>query len=93
MDSAVDQDIRDGLASYLAGSLTLMEFHRWLMPFLWTINRQEDPLAYQRASKIALYLAEYGAGHRTEEELRGLFRPLQDVGDASDADTSPSRTA
>lgn len=76
MDSLTEQEIRGRLASYLAGRLSLREFHRWLIPLLWTINRQDDPIAFRKASKIALYMAEYGAGHRTEQDLRGLFGPL-----------------
>ena len=72
----VEQEIQDQLARYLAGQLSLNEFRLWLMPLLWVINRHDDPRAFRTASRIALYIAEFGAGHRTEEELRRLIGPF-----------------
>jgi hypothetical protein len=76
MDSPVEEEIRDRLARYLAGHDSLDSFRLWLMPFLWKIPREDDSRAFQMASQIGLYIAEYGAGHRTEQELRGLLRPF-----------------
>jgi hypothetical protein len=40
---------------------------------LWSIPRDDDPAAFKTASKLALYMSEYGAGHRSEDDLRQLF--------------------
>lgn len=76
MDSRTNREIRDQTARYLTGALSLNEFHLWLMPLPWTIDRTNDSLAFETASQIALYMAEYAAGHRTEPEMRGLLGPF-----------------
>lgn len=75
MESATDREIREHLTLYLRGRLTLAEFHRWLLPLLWKIDRQSEADAFRRASRIVLYISEYSAGQHTEGELRDLLEP------------------
>ena len=76
MDSPFEQEIRKQVDRYLAGQISLNELRLWLMPLLWNIHRDDDLPAFQTAGKIALYISEYGAGHRTEQELRGLLASM-----------------
>ncbi|GAC1406775.1 MAG: hypothetical protein NVSMB52_20280 [Chloroflexota bacterium] len=76
MESPTEREIRERVASYISGRSSLNEFRLWLMPLLWQIDRERDALAFRLATKLALYIAEYGAGHRTDADMRGLFGPL-----------------
>jgi hypothetical protein len=73
MDSPMEKAIRDQLGHYFERRISLNQFRLWLMPLLWTIDREGDAHAFETASAIALYLAEYGAGHRTEKEIQVLL--------------------
>lgn len=76
MDAPVEDSIHQQLSRYLAGDISVKELHQWLMPQFWTMDREAEPDALALASEIGLYLAEYGAGHRTESELRSLLDSL-----------------
>jgi hypothetical protein len=76
MASLIEQEIRERLVKYLGEETSLNDLRLWLMPQLWTIDRESDCATFQIASKIALYIAEYGAGHRTPSELRELLKPF-----------------
>jgi hypothetical protein len=76
MDAPVEDSIRQQLSRYLVGGISVKELHQWLMPRFWTMDREAEPDALTLAREIGLYLAEYGAGHRTEPELRSLLDRL-----------------
>jgi hypothetical protein len=76
MDSPMEKAIRYQLGHYFEHQISLNQFRLWLMPLLWTIDRENDAHAFETASTMALYLAEYGAGHRAEKEMRVLLGPF-----------------
>lgn len=76
MDSPMTTAIRERLASYLRGETTLQAFDAWFVPATWEIRHEDDPEAADMTNEIYLRIAEYSLGHRTEEELKGFFRPL-----------------
>ena len=69
--ASIDWNVRTHLQRYLLGEEILRAFQRWFTPIAW---RETD---HQSASKlvrtVALFLAEYTSGHRSEPELRNLF--------------------
>jgi hypothetical protein len=85
MDSPAMRELREHVAHYLADDISLDELRIWLMPSLWSIDREADSAAFQTISKTALYIAEFGAGHRTERELRGLLGSVAKEPPARDA--------
>lgn len=71
-DVKLREQIKDHLASYLAGQTELSEFHDWLIPATWHIDlapESDKRIAY----RVQLLLAEFSGGDRTEEELRSAF--------------------
>jgi hypothetical protein len=73
--SFAELTIRKHVASYLAGSLSLLDFAGLIAALAWNHFESTDS-AEQLANSVELWLAEYSNGHRTETELQGLLRPL-----------------
>jgi hypothetical protein len=69
-----DTSVRDKLADYVTGRLSLRAFHRWFMPATWDVDGL-DRLG-DVVNQIKLHLAEFTNGHRTEHELKDALRPL-----------------
>jgi hypothetical protein len=76
MECSAQLEIRGHVHRFLVGQMSANDLRLWVMPKLWSIRRATEPTAFHAASRIALYLAEYGAGHRTLGELRGLLGPF-----------------
>jgi len=76
MASPLERAIRDHVAQYLAGHLSVRELDAWLWPATSNIEDVDDPVARDLTYEIILRLAEYSKGHRTEAELRELLRPI-----------------
>lgn len=93
MDSPTQKRIRQHVAHYLAGQETLADFRRWLLPLLWRVDRVNDIAAFDTVTEIALYLAEYDRGHRTESEVQGLLGPLLLPGPSMPSGTTASTQA
>lgn len=70
-----DLGIREKLAKYLAGEISLSTFQEWFVPRAWNIEKR-DPAAVELAHEIDLRLAEFSNGDWTEEELKSKLRPL-----------------
>lgn len=68
--------IRDWLARYLAGQISLGEFHDWFIPATWDLGATGDASARTLAHQVQLRLAEFSSGHWTEEELQRQLAPL-----------------
>lgn len=70
----LDADIRDRLAQYLRGELTLRSFQEWFIRETWDIQNSEPQYILDLAYSIKLKLAEYTNGHLTEDDLRKALR-------------------
>jgi len=72
MPRSIASDLRDRLARYLAGALSLTDVRLWLASAVWDIEGSGD----QRAVSLLHALAEYANGDWTDAELKELFRSL-----------------
>lgn len=72
----LDLAIREQLARYLAGEISLPEFQEWFVPRAWNIEKQGSPAAGDLAHEVELRLAEFSNGDWTEDELKSKLRPL-----------------
>jgi hypothetical protein len=76
MSHSLDFNIREKLAEYLAGKISLDEFEDWFFPETIEVA-QESPLALIKlVYGIKLSLAEFSHGDWSESEFRGLLRSL-----------------
>jgi len=75
MTSSLDQEVLENLRRYLAGDLSVAEFHRWFMPRMWELP-QADPGSHRLSRQVALHLAEFTSDHGTESELRDALSEL-----------------
>lgn len=100
MPHTLDQEIRQQLARYLAGRITLAEFTRWFGPVSWRAEELADanPALADYVGQIDLRLAEYADNYWSAEELRGLLGPFvvaparNDSGTVSPPTSSTVRT-
>ena len=69
-------EIREKLAEFLAGRISLDDFKEWFIPATWDIEQSRDSLVYELVAEIHLKLGEFSNDHWTEDELRRLLRPL-----------------
>jgi hypothetical protein len=78
MPHTLDRDIRQQLARYLAGDISLAEFTRWFGPVAWQAEESadSDPWLANYAGQIDLRIVEYADNYWNEEELRGLLGPF-----------------
>lgn len=83
MQTPLQQAIREQLRVYLAREQSLREFHEWFVPATLDVDDSGDPAAIDLTYDIILWLAEYSYGHRSEDNLRELFRSLAAVPAAS----------
>lgn len=65
-----DYAIREKLAHFLTGGLSLDQFEDWLVQKSWNMHRDSDDQSQKLASAIELRLAEHSNGHLSEPELR-----------------------
>jgi hypothetical protein len=72
----MEQNIRAQVGCYMAGQISLNDLRLWILPLLWTIDRESDVFAFEMAATIARYIAEYAAGQWTEQQMRGLLGPF-----------------
>jgi hypothetical protein len=79
MTGAIDLEIRDWLARYLNGDLSLHQFEDWFVPVAWNIEQTKNPKANELAGEVELRLAEFSNGHWTEAELRSRLEPLVSI--------------
>lgn len=66
----LDLEIREWLAQYLTGKITLQQFEERFVPASWDVNKLNNQLASELVGEIELRLAEYSNGHLTVEGLR-----------------------
>ena len=76
MDFRLDLDIREKLASYLVGEISLGEFEDWFVPASWNVAQSNNSNAVNLVYEIELWLAEYSDGHWNEQELKNYLKLL-----------------
>ena len=76
MSHSLDFNIREQLAEYLAGEISLREFEDWFFPETWDINLVDNIALLNLVYGIKLRLAEFSNGDWTEDELRSYLRPF-----------------
>jgi hypothetical protein len=76
MDFRLDLKIREKLASYLVGEISLREFEDWFVPASWNVAQSNNSNAVNLVYEIELWLAEYSDGHWNEQELKNYLKPL-----------------
>ncbi len=81
MQSSLDLNLRDQLARYLTGDVSLDEFKDWLAAETWDLEQHGNP-ASTLAIRVKHRLAEQSSGYCTEEDLKHMLRPLAAVGAA-----------
>lgn len=62
--------IRDRVAAFLVGEISLTELDRWLTANTWNIHQRGDTEAEGLTYALELRLAEHSIGHLGETELR-----------------------
>jgi len=76
MNPLLENKIRDKLASYLLGEVSLEDFKDWFVPASWNVDHSNNRAAINMVYEIELRLAEYSNGYWSEDELKQLLRPL-----------------
>jgi hypothetical protein len=76
MNLSLDDDIRNKLANYLVGEISLEEFEDWFVSASWNVNQSKNKDAINIVYEIELWLSEYYDNFRSEDELKFLLRPL-----------------
>ena len=74
MPHSLDFNIRERLAEYLAGEISLRDFEDWFFPETWDIDRIDNLALANLVYGIKLRLAEFPHGDWTETELRSRLR-------------------
>jgi hypothetical protein len=97
MQSSLSRDIREWLARYLAGEISLHEFDNWFASATWTSDETADHETRELAHTIEHQLAEYTDGYWTEDELKRMLAPLVEhytvtVGPVRQVSSSMSQT-
>ena len=71
-----ENQIRELLANYLRGDISLDQFEDWLVERSWNMHRDSDGAAQKLAAAIELRLAEYSSGHLSDNDLRKELVPI-----------------
>ncbi len=61
--------VRNKLAKYLSGEISLQGFNRWFVPATWDVDDASSKSLRDLIGKIKLRLAEYSSGHWEKDEL------------------------
>src|SRR5687768_10744942 len=76
MQPSLDVAIREQLARYLRGEMSIAEFEDWFIPATWNVDQVGNDVARELTYEIQLRLAEFSYPHWTEAELKELLIPL-----------------
>jgi len=76
MNLSLDNEIREKLADYLVGKISLEEFEDWFVSASWNIDQSKNQVAINMVYEIELWLSEYYNHFRSEDALKALLRPL-----------------
>jgi hypothetical protein len=69
-----EHHIREALARYVSGEVSLVEFQDWFIPRAWEVLA-EGSSATDVTSELELLLAEFTNGQWTERDLREALKP------------------
>lgn len=69
----VENAIRDQIARYLSGDISLAEFEDWFVPRAWVAAREGSAAALDLVMQIELLLGEFSSGHRTEDDVKAAL--------------------
>ncbi len=69
-------DMTDALDRYLTGQISVSELQVRLAGIAWDVLLDDDTPGAYVLYELELGLAEFSNGDWTEDELKGLFRPL-----------------
>jgi hypothetical protein len=72
----IEQSIRQHLADYLAGNISLDDFTSWLVGATWNVWNAGSTGAAELTYSVELALAEHSSGLLPDEELRAELRAL-----------------
>ncbi len=78
MSYSLDYIIREQLAKYLVGEVSLHKFEDWFFPEIWNVDQVNNVALLNLVYEIKLRLAEFSNGDWTENELQSLLRPFMD---------------
>lgn len=76
MHDPLNSEIREQLARYVRGDISLHEFRRWFVPQVWNIHQRNDAALEDFVGEIDLRMAEYSNGDWSEEDLREILSSL-----------------
>jgi|SRR6185436_1745912 len=65
-----ESQIRQHIASFLAGKESLADFEDWLARNSWNMHKDSEQNAQDLVSDIELRLSEFSSGHLSEDELK-----------------------
>jgi hypothetical protein len=71
-----EHQIRQWLARFLHGEVSLDQFEDWFVQRSWNMHRDSDDASQKLASAIELRLAEYSSGHLSDEQLHNELLPF-----------------
>jgi hypothetical protein len=69
-------EIREQIARYLAGQISLQDFEDWFVARSWNFHEAATPLMQEIVSQVELLLAEHSNSHLDEQSLRQKLLPL-----------------
>lgn len=70
MQSSLELEIRQKLAQYAVGAMTLAEFRAWFVPATWDLDDTVNPEGSRLVYEIENLYVEFTDGYWTEPELR-----------------------
>ena len=77
MNFSLDNEIREKLANYLVGKISLEEFEDWFVSASWNVDRSKNQVAINMVYEIELWLSEYYDNINREVQLTWLHPGLQ----------------
>jgi len=70
MSQNLEQTIREFVAEYIGGQISISDLHEHIAPILWDVEDSGDSVVENLTYSIELLISEYTAGHRSESSLR-----------------------
>ena len=71
-----EYQIREWLARYLHGEVSLDQFEDWLVQRSWNMHGDSDEASQKLVAAIELRLAEHSSGHLDDKQLRDELLPF-----------------
>ena len=71
-----ENDIREQLANYLRGELSLSALNEWILVSSWNMHKDSRNEARRLVAKVLAEIHEYGEGNLNEAALKGEIREM-----------------